>query len=110
MKKQRIITKEAREQVKAKIRDSGSASKSEIVKMLRPYCRFDPIRLQEQALNRVAGNLVRSMKDEEGTRTMFLIPGKDRAVNVETRRSLSEIMEVERKLNITRTPHSGRYA
>lgn len=66
--------------------------------MIRPHCLFDPVTLQEQALGRLAGRIVRSMRDEMGARTAFIIQGRDVIVNIETCKSYPKVVAVDDQL------------
>ena len=54
--------------------------------------------LQEQAISRVAGRIVRSIRDETGTRTVFLIQGRDTIVDLESCKSYPKIAAVDDQL------------
>lgn len=71
----RLLTKEAREVVKDKLRDCQELTKSEMMEIVRPYCSFDDKLLREQVLGRLVGNLCRSIRDESGIRTVFIAKG-----------------------------------
>lgn len=96
----KMISKEARQLVKEQVREHGDMTKSEIVELLRPHCTFDPVSLQEQALNRMVGSLVRSIRDETGVRTAFILKGKDTIVDVDNCESLSKVSEVDDMLDM----------
>ena len=106
MRMSKIITKEARKFIISQIHDNGQMSKSEIAELIRPHCSFDPMALQEQALNRLVGSICRSIRDGVGVRTVFIAKGHDAVVNVETTTSLPLISAVDDqiKANITDAP------
>lgn len=95
MRMSKIITKEARKFIISQIHDNGQMSKSEIAELIRPHCSFDPMALQEQALNRLVGSICRSIRDGVGVRTVFIAKGHDAVVNVETTTSLPLISAVD---------------
>ena len=95
----RIITKEARAYIISEIHDHGQMSKSDIAELIRPHCSFDPIALQEQALNRLVGSICRSIRDESGARTVFIAKGRDTIVDVETSTSLSLVSAVDDQIS-----------
>lgn len=99
MARSEIISRKARAAVKQQLHDKGEWTKSELIDMIRPHCSFDPVNLQEQALNRIAGSIVRSMRDETGTRTAFLIQGRDTIVDIETCKSYPKVAAVEGQLS-----------
>jgi len=94
----KLITKEAREYIINEIHERGQMSKSEIAELVRPHCSFDPIALQEQALNRLVGSICRSIRDEAGVRTVFVAKGQNTIVNVETSTSISLVTAVDEQL------------
>lgn len=94
----KLITKEARAYIINEIRSRGQMSKSEIADLVRPHCSFDPIALQEQALNRLVGSICRSIRDEAGVRTVFIAKGQDAIVDVETSTSLALVTTVDEQL------------
>lgn len=107
-----IISREAREAIKQQLHNQGEWTKSELIELIRPHCSFDPVNLQEQALNRIAGSIVRSMRDEDGTRTAFLIQGRDTIVDIETCGSYPKVAAVEEQLTrqldgLTRSRHKA---
>ena len=98
MARNQIISKEAREYVISQLHDNGEMTKSEIRDLLRPHCSFDPIALQEQALDRLAGSIVRSVRDASGARTAFIVRGADAIIDIETCRNLPGVSAVENQL------------
>lgn len=94
----RIISREALEAVKQQLHDCGELPRTELIELIRPHCSFDPVALQEQALGRLAGRIVRSMRDELGTRTAFIIQGTDVIVNIETCKSYPKVSAVDDQL------------
>lgn len=95
----KIITKEARAYIIGEIHNRGQMSKSEIADLIRPHCSFDPIALQEQALNRLVGSICRSIRDESGTRTVFIARGQDAIVDIETSMSLALVTAVDDQIS-----------
>lgn len=98
MAKSRIISREALEAVKQQLHDRGEMSRVDLIELIRPHCSFDPVALQEQALGRLAGRIVRSMRDEMGTRTAFIIQGRDVIVDIETCKSYPKVAAVDDQL------------
>lgn len=98
MARSRIISREALEAVKRQLHDLGELSRGDLIELIRPHCTFDPVALQEQALGRLAGRIVRSMRDEMGTRTAFIIQGRDIIVNIETCESYPKVAAVDDQL------------
>ncbi len=98
MARNQILSREARAYVIEQIHDHGEMTKSEIVELIRPHCSFDPATLQEQALGRLAGNIVRSIRDVSGTRTTFFVQGADMVVDIDTCKSLPKVSAVEHQL------------
>ncbi len=96
----RLITKEARAYIIQEIHDRGQMSKSEIADLVRPHCSFDPVALQEQAVQRVVGSICRSIRDEAGVRTVFIAKGQDAIVDVETSDSLALVAAVDEQLKL----------
>ena len=96
----KIITKEARGFVIEQIHDNGAMTKSEIIELLRPHCTFDPLALQEQAINRLVGSIARSIRDESGIRTAFILRGKDTIIDVETCTSITNVSSVDDMLDL----------
>ncbi len=94
----KLITKEARALIINEIHDRGQMSKSEIAALIRPHCSFDPVTLQEQAINRLVGRICRSIRDESGVRTVFIAKGRDTIVNVETSTSITLVTVVDEQL------------
>lgn len=94
----RLITKEARARIIDEIHDRGQMSKSEIADLIRPHCSFDPVALQEQAINRLVGSICRSIRDESGVRTTFIAKGQDAIVDVETSTSIALVTVVDNQL------------
>lgn len=99
MAKSRIISKEALETVKQQLHDQGEWTRTGLIELIRPHCSFDPVTLQEQALGRLAGRIVRSMRDEAGTRTAFIIQGGDTIVDIETCKSYPKVAAVDDQLS-----------
>lgn len=97
-RRSQIISKEAREAIKQQLHDQGEWTKSELLEMIRPHCSFDPVALREQALNRIAGSIVRSMRDEAGARTAFFVQGQDTIVDIETCKSYPMVSAVDDQL------------
>lgn len=98
MAKSRIISKEALEAVKQQLHDQGESTLDDLIELIRPHCTFDPVTLQEQALRRLAGRIVRSMRDEMGTRTAFIIQGKGIVVDIESCSSYPKVAAVDDQL------------
>lgn len=98
MARSKIISREALETVKQQLHDLGEMPKADLIELIRPHCSFDPVTLQEQALGRLAGRLIRSMRDEMGTRTAFIIQGSDTIVNIETCKSYPKVAAVDDQL------------
>lgn len=98
MARSRIISREALEAVKQQLHDLGELSRGDLIELIRPHCTFDPVTLQEQALGRLAGRIVRSMRDEMGTRTAFIIQGRDIIVDIETCKSYPKVAAVDDQL------------
>ncbi len=94
----RLIAKEARARIIDEIHDRGQMSKSEIANLIRPHCSFDPVALQEQAINRLVGSICRSIRDESGVRTTFIAKGQDAIVDVETSTSIALVTVVDNQL------------
>ena len=101
MKLSKIITKEAREFALKQIYDRTQITKSEIVELLRPHCAFDPVRLQEQALNQLVSDIVKSIRDEDGVRTTFILKDDDIVIDIETCSSLEKIARLDGQLDLT---------
>lgn len=93
-----LITKEARARIIAQIHDQGQMSKSEVVDLIRPHCSFDPMRLQDQAVNRLVGSICRSIRDDNGTRSVFVAKGINAIVDIDTSTSLPLITKVDEQL------------
>lgn len=98
MARSRIISREALEAVKQQLHDLGELPRGDLIELIRPHCTFDPVMLQEQALGRLAGRIVRSMRDEMGTRTAFIIQGHDIIVDIETCKSYPRVAAVDDQL------------
>ena len=98
MARSRIISREALEAVKQQLHDLGELPRGDLIERIRPHCTFDPVMLQEQALGRLAGRIVRSMRDEMGTRTAFIIQGHDIIVDIETCKSYPRVAAVDDQL------------
>ncbi len=98
MARTRVLSKEAREYIVSELREKGEMTKSEIVEFIRPHCSFDPLALQEQALNREANYIIRSIRDEQGVRTVFILRSEDAVVDVESCRTYSKVAAVEQQL------------
>ncbi len=96
----RLITKEARAYIISEIHDRGQMSKNEIAELVRPHCSFDPVALQEQALNRLVASICRSIRDEAGVRSVFIARGQDAIVDVETSTSLALVATVDEQLKM----------
>ena len=94
----KLITKEARAYIIEEIHQRGQMSKSEIAELVRPHCSFDPVALQNQAVNRLVGNICRSIRDDHGTRTVFIAKGQDAVVDVETSTSLALVTVIDDQL------------
>jgi len=91
----KLITKEARKFIIEQIHDHGQMSKSKIAALIRPHCSFDPIRLQDQAVNRLVGSICRSIRDESGVRSVFIAKGQDAIVDVDSSTSLTLVSVVD---------------
>ena len=98
MARSRIISREALEAVKQQLHDLGELSRGDLIELIRPHCTFDPVTLQEKELGRLAGRIVRSMRDEMGTRTAFIIQGRDIIVDIETCKSYPKVAAVDDQL------------
>lgn len=98
MAKNKIISKEAREHIIAQLHDNGEMTKSEIMDMTRPHCSFNPVALQEQALSRLVGGIIRSVRDSSGARSAFIVRNMDTVVDIDTCKSLLKVSAVEEQL------------
>ena len=98
MARSKIISREALAAIKQQLHEQGEWTRAGLIELIRPYCIFDPAALQEQALGRLAGRIVRSMRDEMGTRTAFIIQGSDVIVNIETCNSYPKVAAVDDQL------------
>lgn len=94
----RLITKEARAHIIEQIHECGQMSKSEIADLIRPHCTFDPIALENQAINRLVGSICRSIRDETGTRSVFVAKGRDAIVDIDTSTSLPLVAKIDEQL------------
>lgn len=94
----KLIAKEARARIIEQIHDQGQMDKSDIANLIRPHCTFDPIRLQEQAINRLVGSICRSIRDENGTRSAFIAKGKNTIVDVDTSTSLPLVSSIDEQI------------
>ena len=94
----RLITKEARAHIIEQIHERGQMSKSEIADLIRPHCTFDPIALENQAINRLVGSICRSIRDETGTRSVFVAKGRDAIVDIDTSNSLPLVAKIDEQL------------
>ena len=95
-----VLSKKAREHIIDQLREKGELTKSEVVEMIRPHCSFDPIQLQEQTLNRIAAGIIRSIRDENGVRTAFIVRKTDTVIDIETCKSLPKVRAVEDWLSL----------
>lgn len=98
MARNKIISKEALEYIVAQLHDNGEMTKSEVMDMTRPHCSFDPVSLQEQALSRLVGGIIRSVRDSSGVRSAFIVRNTDTVVDVDTCKSLDKVSAVEEQL------------
>lgn len=94
----KLITKEARARIIEQIHESGQLSKSEVADLIRPHCSFDPIQLQEQAINRLVGSICRSIRDDSGARSVFIAKGENAIVDVDTCTSLSLVSNIDARI------------
>lgn len=98
MGRPRILSKEARAFAVEQIRENGEMSKTEIANLIRPHCSFDPLTLQEQAVGRLVSGICRSIRDEYGTRSVFIAKGKDTVVDVDNSKSLALVSAIDEQI------------
>ena len=98
MARSQIISREALEAVKQQLHNQGEWTRAGLIELIRPHCTFNPLALQEQALGRLAGRIVRSMRDETGVRTAFIIQGSDTIVDLDTCKSYPKVAAVDSQL------------
>lgn len=94
----KYLTKRAKEVIVEKMRDNGEMTKAEIADLVRPHFLFDLQELKEQAINRYVGRLVSQLRDDDGTRTSFVLRGENLVVNVDKSVSLLNVTAVKEQL------------
>lgn len=100
MARQRTLEPKAREMIYQKIHDSGEMETEEIVELIRPHYNFDPQVAKEQALRRKAQQIMTSIRDENGARTVFncKVDGVSKYVNIDESRDVDSLRSVDRQL------------
>jgi len=94
----RKMNKQARDLVIEKIQENGFASTDEIVDFVRPFYEFDSLASKEREIRRYVGQLVRSQRDEQGTRTMFLEKTKSEIIDIDACQDSARIALVGQQL------------
>lgn len=100
MARQRTLEPKAREMIYQKIHEAGVMETEEIVELIRPHYNFDPTVAKEQALRRKAQQIMTSIRDENGARTVFncKTDGISKYVNIDTSRDVDSLRSVDRQL------------
>ena len=96
----KTISKEAREYVISEIHDNGRISKSEIKELMEPFLSFDIEALKEKERNRVIASIVRTIRDDDGVRSAFIVKGQDEIIDVDTCASLPKVTAVDKMLEL----------
>ena len=96
----RRMSKEAYEFVVNTIAQNGSMSTDEAVELVRPFYDFDPKTARERELRRYVGQIVRGLRDDQGTRVMFLEKTNSEIVNIDTCKDEAKVAAVETQLRI----------
>lgn len=97
-KRNRSLGKAEREYILEWMHDHGEMTTEQVMDMIRPHYIPDYETLKEQAIRRVANNLFRSLRDEQGTRTCFAVKSKSVYVNVDVSKNLENIRAVDEML------------
>jgi len=99
--RERKLDSKAREVIKQYIRDHGEMTTEEIKALIAPHYNYNPQRLRDQDLGRVANQIVASIKDESGARAVFNCKedGVSRYVNIDTTQDLESVKEVDRQIS-----------
>ncbi len=93
------LDKRAREVILERMRDIGEMSTEEIMNLVRPHYFFDAQEAKEQGVRRQANQLVRSLRDDTGTRICFAVRKENLYVNLERCTDRKHIDAVEQLLD-----------
>lgn len=100
MGRQRTLEPKAKEMIYQKIHEAGEMSRDEIVELIRPHYDFDKQIAKEQALRRKAQQIMTSIRDEYGARTVFncKVDGVSKYVNIDTSKDVTSLRSIDRQL------------
>ena len=95
----RKLTKEDRARIIEMIHLNGNVPSDRIVNTLMNSLEFDPKAAKEQHARRYLGQLLRSARDENGTRTMFMDKNSGNVIDVGTCAQRSMLISVTTNLH-----------
>lgn len=101
MTRSRKLEPKARAMIKQKLYEMGEIETEVVVDMIRPHFLFNPDAAKEKELRRTAQQMLSSIRDEKGVRTVFAcnVDGVSKYVNIDESRDLASLRSVDRQLS-----------
>jgi len=85
MTRARKLEPKAREVIKQKLYEMGEVETEVVMDMIRPHFLFNALAAKEREIRRTAQQMMSSMRDEKGVRTVFAcnVDGVSKYVNID---------------------------
>jgi hypothetical protein len=94
------MSKEAYEYVVNTLAQNGSMSTQDAIDLVRPHYDFDPAAARERELRRYVGQIIRSLRDNHGTRIAFMEKNSSEIVNIDTCTDAAKVSAIETQLKV----------
>ena len=100
MTRARKLEPKAREVIKQKLYEMGEVETEVVMEMIRPHFLFTAITAKERELRRTAQQMMSSMRDDKGIRTVFACnaDGVSKYVNIDKSKDLDNLRGVDAQL------------
>lgn len=100
MTRARKLEPKAREVIKQKLYEMGEVETEVVMDMIRPHFLFNAIAAKEREIRRTAQQMMSSMRDEKGVRTVFAcnVDGVSKYVNIDMSENPDSLRSVDAQL------------
>lgn len=96
----RKLEPKAREMIKQKLYDAGEIETEEAMDIIRPHYLFNAVDAREREIRRTANQMMSSMRDEKGIRTIFAcnVDGISKYIDIDASKDPVALRGVEGQL------------
>ena len=100
MTRARKLEPKAREVIKQKLYEMGEVETEVVMDMIRPHFLFNALAAKEREIRRTAQQMMSSMRDDKGIRTVFAcnVDGVPKYVNIDKIKDLDSLRGVDAQL------------